>query len=87
MKECRRCLEWKNKSQFAKNSRTRDLLQAYCKDCMKAARREWYLLHAREEYERVRGIIEKHPEETKAYQKKYWEKYYKKIKNRQSECL
>lgn len=61
MKDCRRCLETKPVSEFAKNLRNRDGLHSYCTKC----RREY----AREKYHERKSSIS--PEQNRANARKY----------------
>lgn len=43
MKQCQKCKESKDLSEFHKNKRRKDGLQHYCKDCMRIKNRAYYL--------------------------------------------
>lgn len=42
MKNCPRCKENKNESEFRKNKKSKDGLQKYCSECDKLYQKEWY---------------------------------------------
>ncbi len=42
MKQCTKCKKWKDESKFGKDSRNKDGLKSWCKDCMRAYIRERY---------------------------------------------
>jgi hypothetical protein len=42
MKQCTKCKKWKNESKFGKNSKSKDGLRYWCKDCVRAYMREGY---------------------------------------------
>lgn len=61
MKECRRCLNTKSVSEFAKNPRNRDGLHSYCTDCRRA--------YARRRYHENKDTVS--PEQNRANARKY----------------
>lgn len=63
LKQCTKCKEWKNKSEFNKNNKTKDGLKCWCKDCTKAD----YFNH-KKQYKQYR---EKH-KDTRNNQHKQW---------------
>ncbi len=42
MKQCTKCKKWKDESKFHKNSKNKDGLKYWCKDCGRAYKRECY---------------------------------------------
>ena len=42
MKRCSKCKKWKDKSKFGKDSKNKDGLRYWCKDCVRAYMRERY---------------------------------------------
>ena len=57
MKQCRKCFEYKDYSEFSKKSSEKDGLQIYCKECMKLKVREFYQRKALKKL--VGNVIEK----------------------------
>ena len=65
MKQCAKCMEWKDESEFHKNKRNKDGLHSYCKKCNS--------LKAKEFNQTVKGKENL----KKAYQKQYESGYFK----------
>ena len=89
-KQCTKCGEWKSKSEYHKNSKAKDGLYHWCKECARALGKNWYnankergqktalgWYHQNKEkaQSRNRKWIEAHPEKIKEYTKKRNEEY------------
>lgn len=43
MKQCQRCKQWKDESEFNKHSAKKDGLQSWCRECVSKHCKEWYV--------------------------------------------
>ena len=81
-KRCSHCGKLKPLEEFNKRSRSKDGLQHYCRECQRAANREWYdanrvhVKHYRREY------YLKHPEQEAARSRRYRQTHAAEIKAR-----
>jgi len=86
MKACNKCGETLEEGNFYKSSRYRGGLGYYCKNCMKAAQKEYYAKNKEKyrkayregkEYWKIRG--KKNEEEIKEGRRRYYEKNRERI--------
>lgn len=61
MKQCTKCKQQKNKTDFSKGKREKDGLQYWCKDCHKQYRRKYHQEHKEEIRRNARDYREKNP--------------------------
>jgi hypothetical protein len=73
-KQCSKCKEWKDITNFWKDKRVRTGLKACCKICHYKMNRKWQIKnkHKMREYQKI--YKEKHPEKQKEYYQKHKDK-------------
>lgn len=54
MKQCSKCNISKIKTLFSKNTRQKDGLQSFCKDCARVAKNQWYLNNKDKELAKIK---------------------------------
>lgn len=71
MKQCSKCKEWKDESEFHKDKRTRDGVYPQCKICKNKRTREYFRSEAGKEYNKSWQKRFRQTEQGKEYYKKY----------------
>lgn len=72
MKQCTKCKEWKDESEFGKDKAKKDGLSTICKECRNIAAREYRRTHREQTNAASRAYWEKHKAERQAYNKQYY---------------
>lgn len=73
MKTCSRCKEEKELSEFYKHIRSKDGLCAYCKECDKKAKKDYYSRNKEETIARVKAWSEANPDKVRI-NKRNWKR-------------
>lgn len=82
-KKCFSCTQFKDLSFFTKDSKARDGLCYYCKDCRKEQKREYYLRNKKDVINKQKRYIATNIDKVKGRRKAYREKNKEKLKEQQ----
>lgn len=77
LKQCTQCREWKDRSEFHKDSQKKDGLNPRCKKCMKIATHKWYEENTEQAKDARKKYKEKNPEYYKEYSQKNRDKIFR----------
>lgn len=72
MKNCTKCLKYKELIYFGKQSKTKDSLTTYCKDCINSNRKQNYQNNKKREYEYHKQYKKDNPNKFKKYKSDYY---------------
>lgn len=67
MKQCARCKQWKDESEFNWRWEDRGIRQSICRSCTVIDRKDWYDRHSEAEKERTRELKKKAIEEAERF--------------------
>jgi len=76
MKQCNRCMEQLEFSEFYPNPRKKDQKLTICKQCISKQNKEKYNINKTNILKRNEGYRNKNPDKIKSYNKNYFYKYY-----------
>lgn len=85
VKSCRKCGETKSLGDFYRQAGMRDGHRNDCKDCQRAAHRDWYSRNREYSIGRVKEWQHKNPERLRAWRRKYREEHGEEKKRRDRE--
>ena len=87
MKQCIKCKEWKNESEFYKRKETKDGLRNDCKKCRIEKSKENYENDSGERKQKMRSYYENHKEEIIQKAEEYRENHREEINQQNKEYL